>query len=226
MRRKIRLTRPELKRQRDMLGRFERYLPMLKLKQQLLQMTIQQLTRKRNEIAEKCNQIRQQIDEYRQIFHTIAGINVEQLTRPTKVSTHRENIAGVWIPVFETVTFAPADYSLFGTPPWVDKAIADLRKLNETQALLDVLQEQHTILSKALTKVIQRVNLFEKVLIPRCRENIRIIRIHLGEEQTAAVARAKLAKAKLLSQQEASRLPRELSRAGTTTKTTWKEQRK
>ena len=45
---KIKLTRPELKRQRDALLRFERYLPMLKLKQQQLQLTIRQVDARRN----------------------------------------------------------------------------------------------------------------------------------------------------------------------------------
>jgi len=43
----------------------------------------------------------------------------------------------------------------------------------------------------------QRVNLFEKKLIPELRENIRKIKIFLGDEETAAVGRAKLAKGKL-----------------------------
>ena len=42
----------------------------------------------------------------------------------------------------------------------------------------------------------QRVNLFEKVKIPECRENIRRIRIMLGDLETSAVARSKIAKRK------------------------------
>ena len=42
----------------------------------------------------------------------------------------------------------------------------------------------------------QRVNLFEKVKIPEAKENIRIIRIFMGDQQTAAVARSKIAKGK------------------------------
>ena len=43
----------------------------------------------------------------------------------------------------------------------------------------------------------QRVNLFEKVMIPNTQDNIRRIRIALGDQMTAGVARAKIAKAKL-----------------------------
>jgi len=131
------------------------------------------------------------------VLRDVAGGNVEELARPREVVTHQENVAGVWVPVFDSVSFPPAEYSLFATPPWVDRALSDLRGLSERQARLEVLDRQYEVLHKALTKIIQRVNLFEKVLIPRAREAIRVIRIRLGEEQTSAVGRAKLAKAKL-----------------------------
>ena len=40
------------------------------------------------------------------------------------------------------------------------------------------------------------MNLFEKVKIPECKENIRRIRIMLGDLDTSAVARSKIAKKK------------------------------
>ena len=43
----------------------------------------------------------------------------------------------------------------------------------------------------------QRVNLFEKVKIPACKENIRVIKIAIGDEQTAAVTRGKIAKSRV-----------------------------
>ena len=197
MARKVRLTRPELKRQRDALARFVRYLPMLKLKQQQLQMTIQEVDRQHRQAQDEVQAVERRMAPYRCVLADTAGIDVHGLARPEKVVTHEENIAGVRIPVLDSVSFPPADYSLFGTPPWVDRLLADLRELARRKARADVLRQQRELLSVALTRVIQRVNLFEKVLIPRARENIRLIRIHLGEEQTAAVGRAKLAKAKL-----------------------------
>ena len=46
------------------------------------------------------------------------------------------------------------------------------------------------------------MNLFETVKIPEARENIRVIGIYLGVQQTSAVVRGKIAKKKL---QEAAR---------------------
>ena len=127
----------------------------------------------------------------------VAGVNVRALATPSEVKTATRNVAGVNVPVFEEVTFPKAAYSLFGTPPWIDRALADLRELNRRQAHLETLETRYALIDRELTRVIQRVNLFEKVKIPACQEAIRIIRIALGDEMTAAVVRAKIAKVKL-----------------------------
>ena len=194
---KIRLTRPELKRQRDALGRFERYLPMLKLKQQQLQMSMQQVARERKVALESARKAREKFESYQSVLHDIAGVNIRELSRCQEIITSTTNIAGVNIPVFVDAVFSQARYSLFATPAWVDQALADLRAISRREARLDVLQKQHDLLQAELTKIVQRVNLFEKVKIPESRENIRRIRIQLGDEMTSAVGRAKIAKNKL-----------------------------
>ena len=200
MAKKVKLTRPELKRQRDALTRFARYLPMLKLKQQQLQLTVREVARERREARAETRAARERLDPYRRVLRDPAGVDVEKLAVPEQVLTREENVAGVRVPVFDSVTFAPAAYSLFGTPPWVDRTLVDLRDINQRQAKAEVFDRQYEILSAALIKIVQRVNLFEKILIPQAQEAIRVIRIHLGDEQTAAVGRAKLAKAKLAEQ--------------------------
>jgi vacuolar-type H+-ATPase subunit D/Vma8 len=89
----------------------------------------------------------------------------------------------------------------------VDRALADLRDLNRARAEVDVPRQQHDILQRELTKIIQRVNLFEKIKIPEALEAIRVIRIHLGDEMTAAVGRAKIAKAKLSASSTNGKVP-------------------
>ena len=194
---KIKLTRPELKRQRDILARFQRYLPMLKLKQQQLQLTMRQITKDRNTAQQAISQARQKFESYQVVLNDRAGLDVRQLAKCQEIKTSSNNIAGVNIPVFEDVVFAQARYSLFATPVWVDRALSDLRDVNTCQAKFDILQRQFDLLRTELTKIIQRVNLFEKVMIPQAREHIRRIRIHLGDEMAAAVGRAKIAKNKL-----------------------------
>ncbi|MCU0723104.1 MAG: V-type ATP synthase subunit D, partial [Planctomycetes bacterium] len=166
MAKKIRLTRPELKKQRDALARYERYLPMLKLKQQQLQMKVVEADRERMAAREAADAVRRRVDAYRTVLSEPAGVNLAALSEPSEVRTRQESVAGVPVPVFESVSFPPAAYTLFGTPPWVDRALADARDLNGHAARLKVLDEQVRRIRAALTKIIQRVNLFEKVLIP------------------------------------------------------------
>jgi V/A-type H+-transporting ATPase subunit D len=202
MAKKIKLTRPELKRQRDALQRFERYLPMLKLKQQQLQMSVRDVAARHRAAAAAADEARRKFAAYSAVLADRAGLDIEAMARPTEVRTGTANVAGVTVPVFQDVVFDAPQYSLFATPPWVDKALADLREVNRRQAELDVLRRQHERLRRELVKIIQRVNLFEKVKIPEARETIRRIRIHLGDEMTAAVGRGKIAKGKIDTDQE------------------------
>jgi V/A-type H+-transporting ATPase subunit D len=207
MAKKIKLTRPELKRQRDALARFERYLPMLKLKQQQLQGSVLQATQKHRESLQRVGVAEAEVDEYRPILADIAGINVEQFSAPTRIVSHEVNVAGVRMPVLDDVEFGPLGYSLFATPPWVDRAILDLRQVSRLKAESEILGEQLRRLRKELTRIVQRVNLFDKLMIPDAKEAIRVIRIKLGDEQTAAVGRAKIAKSKLAEAEGASGQP-------------------
>ncbi len=194
---KIRLTRPELKKQRDALQRYQRFLPTLKLKQQQLQLTLRQVAAEQREAQQDYREARAVLSPYRTVLQDVAGVNIRELSEPAEVRTSTENIAGVTIPVLEGIDYPPADYSLFATPPWVDKALADSRTITLRRTALKILDEREQLLQQELTKIIQRVNLFEKVKIPDAQEAIRRIRIRLGDEMTAGVGRAKIAKGKL-----------------------------
>jgi len=194
---KIRLTRPELKRRRDRLARFERYLPMLKLKQQQLQITLREVALRVFEAQQALDAVVAKLARYQSVLADRSGLPLQQWSRPERVRTSHRNVAGVEVPVFEDVEFPAVRYSLFGTPAWVDETLEDLRQRSRRQAAIDVMRQEETLLQGELARVIQRVNLFEKVMIPRDREAIRRIRIKLGDEMTAAVGRAKIAKGKL-----------------------------
>lgn len=204
MAKKVKLTRPELKRYRDALERFERYLPMLKLKQQQLQLTLRNLLKEQSKIEHSYKAAMERFEGYKSLLSGLAGINIEKAAKPKEIKKGTKNIAGVNIPVFEGIVFERPRYSLFFTPPWVDQAITDLQRANEWATKLEIAKEQYRLLNRELTKVIQRVNLFEKIKIPEAKEAIRLIRIKLGDEMTAAVARAKIAKAKLRAEERLS----------------------
>ena len=160
-------------------------------------MNIRQVEKERQRAIKAEVEARQKFENYQAVMSDIAGINITDLAKCKEIRTSYSNVAGVNIPVFEDAVFQEARYSLFGTPAWVDTALMDLREINKWQAALNILQQQHDLLQKELTKIVQRVNLFEKVKIPDSKENIRRIRIRLGDEMTSAVGRAKIAKNKL-----------------------------
>jgi V/A-type H+-transporting ATPase subunit D len=194
---KIKFTRTELKQQRDALSRFKRYLPTLKLKEQQVQSSIVQTRQFFRQKQDEVDSTGRSISMYDGLFNDVAGTNFKKFAAPEAVNTTTYSIAGVHVPRLESIVFPKADYSLFATAPWTDKALADLKKLNQQEAELKILQKCLDLLEAELKKVMQRVNLFEKVMIPNTQENIRRIRIALGDQMTAGVARAKIAKAKL-----------------------------
>lgn len=211
---KVKLTRPELKRYRDALARYERFLPMLKLKQQQLQVTLRDAAQARRAAEQARDEVEASLRRYRSVLADRAGLPLEEWSRPSDVRVGKKNIAGVEIPVFEDVAFPEARYSLFGTPPWVDQTLADLRERSRRETAVDVLRQEESLLRHELTRIIQRVNLFEKIMIPQAREAIRKIRIKLGDEMTAGVGRSKIAKGKLsqaLTDQPADASPPERS---------------
>jgi V/A-type H+/Na+-transporting ATPase subunit D len=194
---KLKLTRPELKRQREALARFQRYLPMLRLKQQLLQVAIRQTESAYREAEMRYQEAVGRFQPLERLGRDRAGVDLEGAAKPDRVVTGQQNVAGLAIPTFSEVSFEPIEYSLLTTPPWVDRYVEQKRELVASQIEQQILRRQLELLRGELLKIIQRVNLFEKVKIPQTREAIRVIRIYLGDQMTAAVGRAKIAKGKL-----------------------------
>ena len=202
----IKLTKNELKTQKDLLRQYERYLPTLQLKKQQLQMVIMHVEADLAKKEAQREKMMAGIDEWAAVFAENPRFpedkRLHQLVKPDVVVCGQDNIAGVMIPVFRELTFKDADYEVEDYPLWVDAAVARLKELAQVDAEAQVLRQQAELLNKELRSTSQRVNLFEKVKIPETRENIRVIGIYLGNEQTTAVVRGKIAKRKL---QEASR---------------------
>ncbi|AKJ64526.1 V-type ATP synthase subunit D [Kiritimatiella glycovorans] len=191
---KIKYTKNELKEQRDALARFERYLPTLQLKKQQLQNEIQRLDAEIEAKGREEEKVRSNLSHWIQLFGE--PFDFSPYLEMHELRIEAGNIAGVNIPVLGEIGFVERRPDFERTPAWVDEGIAMLRKLIRLRVERNVLEEQQQRIRDELRVTNQRVNLFEKVKIPECRENIRTIRIFLGDQQTAAVARSKIAKAK------------------------------
>ena len=124
--------------------------------------------------------------------------SIDTLVQPETVICRNENIAGVTVPKFEELKFKDVEYDVDDYPLWVDTALVKLREIARLDALVSTLRKQEALLEKELRSTSQRVNLFEKVKIPEAKENIRVIGVYLGDQQTAAVVRGKISKKKLV----------------------------
>ncbi len=199
---KIKLTKNELKKQRDALKTFLRYLPTLQMKKQQLQMEIREVEARRRELRSRREASDKEFRAWIAVYGEASALSDAEgkpFLSVSAVRTSRGNIAGVDIPVFEGAEFSVAEYDLFTTPLWVDAAIERLKQLLALDLEDRTLGEQIVRLSDELRTTSQRVNLFEKVKIPETQEHIRKIRISLGDQQIAQVVRGKIAQRKVVA---------------------------
>ena len=188
---KVKLTKTELKAQKDALSRYQKFLPMLQLKKSQLQMELGGMRAKEESLARQEEELLEGVKPW---IGLLADAGVEVPVALERVRTRAGNIAGVEIPVYEGVDLRRAEIDLFATPEWVDDAAEAAAALIGVRAERGVAAEQVRLVAEELRTTSQRVNLFEKVKIPECRENIRVINVAIGDEQTSAVARGKIAK--------------------------------
>lgn len=193
---KIKLTKNELKVQKDALKMYRRYLPTLTLKKQQLQAEIRT-------IEAKAIAVRKERENLEKGFHSWIAVFSEQDAFPQGIITVSNirkgigNIAGVAIPTFEGADFSRGDYDLYSTPLWVDIAANHMEKAMSLDLEAEVLDEQVRLLEKELQATSQRVNLFEKVKIPETMENIKKISVYMADLQVSAVVRSKISKRKI-----------------------------
>lgn len=197
----VKLTKNELKVQKDRLKQFQRYLPTLQLKKQQLQAVVMQVTAQLEQVARQRQAAVAGLDDWVAVFAENDSFRAEKrldaLIRPRHVVCGEQNIAGVTVPVFQELSFEDIRYDVADYPLWVDTAAVRLREIARLDALEKTLRRQIELLERELRATAQRVNLFEKVKIPEAKENIRVIGIYLGDQQTSAVVRGKIAKKKL-----------------------------
>ena len=195
---KLKLTKTELKAQSDALKQYRRFLPTLQLKKQQLQVELRKsralVEANRSEYAA----LRAKLDAFVGLYADAGTAEfIKNNLSVVQVIKSTANIAGVTVPVFDRVEFLRQNYDLFEAEFWMDGGIAAVEQLISLKEAGNVLEEQYRLLNVELLSTTQRVNLFEKVKIPECMENIRKIQIYLGDATTAAVVRSKIAKRKM-----------------------------
>ena len=195
---KVKLTKTAQKKERDNLKQFQRFLPTLQLKKQQLQMEMRDCQDRIEYNKRREKDSKESLSSWIALFGAQQeAFRAADLVKVDHVETDVLNIAGVEVPHFQRVVFVEINYDLYGEDPWIDDAVAALRKIIELRMERDIIRKQYELIQNELRVTTQRVNLFEKVKIPECKENIRRIGIYLGDMDTSAVVRSKIAKNKL-----------------------------
>ena len=193
---KVKLTKNELKKQKDSLRMYERYLPTLMLKKQQLQVEIRITELRLHELRTEKDLLDESFKTWIAVFGE-KGKFTPDILKITGLKTGQGNIAGVVIPIFEGAEFAVTPYDLARLPLWLDVAVEKMKQAILLDLEAQIVEEQRKRLDHELRITTQRVNLFEKIKIPETKGNIKKIQVYLGDQQTSAVVRGKIAKAGL-----------------------------
>ena len=192
---KLRLTKNEFKKQKDSLKRYVRYLPTLELKKTQLLVEIRRIQDTIDRIEKEIDILERNINSWVELFSE--DIDLHSLFELKEIKTAIGNIAGSDIELFEGVVFENKEYDYMQYPLWVDRGLVVVKQIMELKAEQKILHKQQEVIKEELRVTIQRINLFDKVMIPKSKDNIRKIKIYLGDMDTASVVRGKIAKNKV-----------------------------
>lgn len=199
----VKLTKSQLRQEQVRLKQLSKYLPTLQLKKALLQIELLAADQEIERFLSDYEKQKRAVHDFAALFTDHDASFLYASAKVEKVHRRYENVAGIEIPHLEGVDFVPMDVLLFDTPAWVDSATEKIRELITLKERMSVLLEKRNAIAKELQEVSIRVNLFEKILIPRAKQAIRKIKIFLSDQQLASISQAKVAKKKILERKEA-----------------------
>lgn len=192
---RLKLSKASLQQERTKLQLYNKLLPSLDLKRRQLKMELDRARKELTETRESVAALEARIGEELPMLAN-TELDLQGLVRMTAMELVEENVVGVRLPKLLQVECEVAEYSLLAKPAWVDVLVERLKDAAEARTRIQVAEERVRILIRAERRITQRVNLFEKILIPRSKKNIQRIRIFLGDLERAAVVQAKLAQAR------------------------------
>ncbi|HEX9492161.1 MAG TPA: V-type ATP synthase subunit D, partial [Thermoanaerobaculia bacterium] len=189
------LNKSSLQQQRGKLGLFERFLPSLDLKRQQLAAEYKKSVQVLAEAEQGAGKASRSLTGLLPILGS-ATMKLSGLVRIRRIDIGEEDVLGVRLPALKSVEFVTADYSLLATPFWIDDLVTCLKEVATYRIRLHVYRERAARMQSAVRRITQRVNLFDKVLIPNAKRDIARIQIFLSDVGRAAVVTSKIAKGK------------------------------
>ncbi|NER84796.1 MAG: V-type ATP synthase subunit D [Leptolyngbya sp. SIO1D8] len=123
-------------------------------------------------------------------------VDLTDIVEVVGVDVIEENVMGTRLPKLNQVDIQVRAYALLGRPHWVERSVEVIKTAVELRLQLQVADRRRELLGQAVRKITQRVNLFDKVLIPQAQADIKKIQIYLSDAERAAVVNSKIAKRK------------------------------
>jgi len=192
---KVSLSKSSLSHQTQQLKSYQQFLPSLDLKRKQLMGERARAQAERRAVDERLAAARQQVAATLPMLGN-EELDLAGLVQVEQVELGRENVVGTWLPALETLRVAVRPYGYISKPHWLEPLIEALTDSARLRVEALVAERRVALLEAAVRTVTQRVNLFDKVLIPQTRANIKRIRIALSDAERAAVVRSKIAKKK------------------------------
>ncbi len=192
---RLKLSKASLQQERSKLQLYEKLLPSLDLKRRQLKLELDRARVEHERTEAEVRALEARIGAELPMLAN-PDLDLLGLVKMTAFELVEENVVGVRLPRLEQVHCEVAEYSLLTKPAWVDVLVDRLKDAAEARTRIQIAAERVRILTRAERRITQRVNLFEKILIPKAKKNIQRIRIFLGDLERAAVVQAKLAKAR------------------------------
>ncbi len=192
---KLRLSKNSLQHQQQQLKLYKRLLPSLDLKRRQLTVEAQKARAEHQAALSAAETLEARIGQELPMLAD-GSLDLSGLVEMRGYRVGQQNVVGTRLPILEHVEFVVADYSRLATPAWVDILVRRWKDAAEARVRVRVAGQRVQTLDQAVRRITQRVNLFEKILIPTAQKNIQRIRIYLGDAERAAVVTSKLAKVK------------------------------
>ena len=190
---KLNLSKSGLQKQRENLKLYQRVLPSLDLKRMQLMGELKRAQVQLQEAEAEVKRLNQSVAEQLPMLANRA-IDVSGLVKIDAIKIVEENLVGVKLPVLQEIKCKVVDYSMLAKPHWVDTLVDQLKEMVEQRTRVRVAGDRVRLIEQAVRKVTQRVNLFDKILIPTAKANIKKIQIYLADAERAIVVNSKITK--------------------------------
>lgn len=190
---KLVLSKSGLHKQRENMRLYERVLPSLELKRMQLAAELKRAGKQLDKAKADEEKLKQRVAEQLPVLGT-REVDLSGLVDVKSIDVDEENIVGIRLPTLVDVQFRVAPYSMLATPHWTDVMTDRIKQMVSRKVRVQVMTQRVRLLEQSARKITQRTNLFEKILVPEAKRNIRKIQVYLADADRAAVIRSKITK--------------------------------